>query len=94
MKITGQGHFWALNFYLLTDFQFFWHFLRLSNAKGWYDHILLDKFQKRSNVKRQFPKDGVRNVVVWCVHGEPLTAFYLTRSPKGNDCSSESRVRG
>ena len=37
---------------------------------------------------------GSKHLVVWCVHGEPLTAFYLTRSPKGNDRSSESQVRG
>ena len=37
---------------------------------------------------------GSKHLVVWCVHGEPLTVFYLTRSPKGNDRSSDSQVSG
>ena len=44
-KIPGQDHFWALNFYLLTDFQFFCGtFYDFWNANGWQYHIYMRVF--------------------------------------------------
>ena len=70
------------------------HFKTFGLQKDGMITFCLTSFRKGWNAKRQFPKDGAMRVVVWYVHGGPLTSFYLTRSPKGNDRSSESQVRG